>query len=243
MRLLPPKSNDITGLLDRRIWGTAKRGRYLRREDTRVKKVISRYRRGAEYLLRYLFVEYPRGLDFSIRNKAAGITLPGNHGYALTSKAALKNMIRHIPYAGKSLIDIGSGKGGVICYAYELGLSTCTGVEYEEHLHKIAQKNIARLGYAPAVSAVRADAREYAAYADFDIYFLFNPFDYDIYADVIDRLVAQNRSASQTRGPKYLVCYGDANIEAVHATGAFSLLVEERCPYRGNTFRIFELKL
>ena len=57
-------------------------------------KAIRRYLRGAEYFLRYAFVECPRGLDFSIRNKAAGITLAGNHGYALTSKKALRNMLR-----------------------------------------------------------------------------------------------------------------------------------------------------
>ncbi|MHA6643016.1 SAM-dependent methyltransferase [Mesorhizobium sp. A623] len=208
-----------------------------------MRKAISRYCRGVEYLLRYVFIECPRGLDFSIRNKASGITLPGNHGYALTSKAALKNMLRHIPHAGKSLIDIGSGKGGVICFAYELGLSTCLGVEYEEHLHRIAEKNIERLGYRDHVRSVRADARNYQSYADFDTYFLFNPFDYDIYADVINSIVEQNRNAQNVRLPKFLVCYGDANIEAVHATNAFSLLIEERCPYRGNNFRIFELKM
>jgi 16S rRNA G966 N2-methylase RsmD len=207
-----------------------------------VKKAISRYRRGVQYLLRYLLVEYPRGLDFSIRNKANGITLPGNHGYALTSKPALRNMLRHVSHQGKSLIDIGSGKGGVICYAYELGLSKCVGVEYEEHLHKIAEKNIQRLGYGAHVQSVQGDARTYDGYADFDLYFLFNPFDYDIYADVIDRVLEQNAKVAERRQPKFLVCYGDANIEAVLATGAFSLLVEEPCPYRGNTFRIFEMK-
>lgn len=207
-----------------------------------MKIAISRYRRGIEYLLRYLFVEYPRGLDFSVRNKANGITLPGNHGYALTSKAALRNMLRHVPHRGKRLIDIGSGKGGVICYAYELGLSKCVGVEYEQHLHKIAEKNIERLGYGAYVKSVQDDARNYGSYADFDLYFLFNPFDYDIYAQVINCVLEQNREAAEHGWPKFLICYGDANIEAVRAIESFSLLVEEVCPYRGNTFRVFELK-
>lgn len=206
-------------------------------------KAISRYRRGAEYLLRFAFFELPRGLDFSVRNKSSGITLPGNHGYALTSKRALKNMLKHISYANKSLIDIGSGKGGVICYAHELGVRTCVGVEYEEHLHRIAEKNITRLGYFPSVSSVNIDAREYKNYADFDIYFLFNPFDYDIYAKVLNCIVDQNSSNTTGGSPKFLICYGDANLEAVHAMGVFSLVTEEQCPYRGNFYRIFRLEL
>jgi len=207
-----------------------------------VNKAISRYRRGLEYLLRYVFFEFPRGLDFSVRNKSTGITLPGNHGYALTSKQALRNMLQHIPYANKSLIDIGSGKGGVICYARELGLNTCVGVEYEEHLHRIAQRNIERLGYFPHVRSVNIDAREYKDYADFDIYFLFNPFNYDIYAKVLNNIVEQNRKNNTEGSQKFLICYGNANLEAVDATGVFSLVIEEQCPYRGNFYRIFELK-
>jgi 16S rRNA G966 N2-methylase RsmD len=206
-------------------------------------KAIRRYLRGAEYFLRYAFVECPRGLDFSIRNKAAGITLAGNHGYALTSKKALRNMLRHIPYAGKKLIDIGSGKGGVICFAYELGLRQCEGVEFEEHLHRIAENNIARLGYSDHVRSTLADARAFDRYADFDIYFLFNPFDYDIYAEVLNAIIAQNLASPERKQDKYLICYGDANIEAVRASNAFSLKVEQECPYRGNTYRIFNLTL
>lgn len=68
--------------------------------------------RAISYLLSYLIFELPRGLNISPRNKSAGITLQGNHGYALTSRAALKNMLNGIELQNKSLLDIGSGKGG-----------------------------------------------------------------------------------------------------------------------------------
>ncbi len=67
--------------------------------------------RGFSYLFNYLIFELPRGLDISLRNKG-GVTLPGNHGYALTSKAALKNMLKDFDLNNKNFLDIGSGKGG-----------------------------------------------------------------------------------------------------------------------------------
>jgi 16S rRNA G966 N2-methylase RsmD len=208
-----------------------------------MKNPARRYLRGTEYLLRYLFVERPMGLDFSIRDKTTGITLPGNRGYALTSKKALKNILKQIPHAGKALLDIGSGKGGVICYAYELGLKTCEGIEFEEHLHKIAERNIKKLGYSSQVKSTNVDARKYERYADFDIYFMFNPFNYDIYAEVLNSIIEQNKKSPSRGGEKFLICYGDANIDAVRAANSFSLIVENECPYRGNTYRIFKMNL
>lgn len=202
---------------------------------------IRRYRRGIEYLLRYLFIEWPRGLDFSIRNKTLGVRTSGNHGYALTSKRALKNMLRHIPYQGKALIDVGSGKGGVICFAYELGASTCEGIEVEEHLHRIAVQNINRLGYSPQVRSTLVDARLFDRYVDFDIFFLFNPFDDDIYEEVVQQICDQTAKDQGPHRQRYVICYGAANLTALSRASALSLIVEEECPYRGNMYRIYGL--
>lgn len=189
----------------------------------------------------YCFKERPKGLDFSLRVKKRGITLPGNHGYALTSKKALENILRHIPYKNLSLLDIGSGKGGVVCFALELGCRHAEGIEYEVFLHNIAVKNISLLGYGDRAVSHQMDARDFKRYADFDIYYLFNPFDPAIYAQVIDELVRQNKLAPVTNQPKYLVCYGDTNVDAINHSGFFTLLHEAPCPYRGNVFRIYSL--
>lgn len=68
--------------------------------------------RAISYFLGYLIFELPRGLDISPRSKSTGITLQGNHGYALTSRAALKNMLIGIELQNQSFLDIGIGKGG-----------------------------------------------------------------------------------------------------------------------------------
>ena len=101
---------------------------------------ILRIYRGVSYLINYLFFELPRGLNISPRSKSTGITLQGNHGYALTSRAALKNMLSGIGLQNKSFLDIGSGKGGVIIYSQELGCEKSAGIEYEKILHDVAAK-------------------------------------------------------------------------------------------------------
>jgi hypothetical protein len=60
---------------------------------------------------------------------------------------------------------------------------------------------------------------------------------------VLNAIIAQNLASPERKQDKYLICYGDANIEAVRASNAFSLKVEQECPYRGNTYRIFNLTL
>lgn len=134
--------------------------------------------------------------------------------------------MRHIQYHDKRLIDIGSGKGGVICFAHEMGVRACEGVEYEERLHQIAIRNIERLGYSSHVRSTRMDAREFSRYAEFDIYFLFNPFDYAIYAEVLNCIIEQNRICSDRIQRKYLICYGDTNLQAIQASSAFSLVAK-----------------
>lgn len=83
------------------------------------------------------------------------------------------------------------------------------------------------------------DARNFKSYADFDILFMFNPFDDDIYEAVIKEIKLQFL-ASDLKRVKYLICYGGANIDAVNDSGVFSLIREDYCPYRGNSFRVFK---
>lgn len=196
-----------------------------------------RVQRAITYLLSYLFLELPRGIDFSLRGKTKGITLHGSHGYALTSKKALRNMLADIPFSNLSFLDIGSGKGGVIVYASQLGCKLSAGIEFEKELHETAVRNIRILKMEDRCSSYNMDARSFGNYGDFDIYFMFNPFDDDIYDAVVAAIVRQNRDAART---KYLICYGGANIEAVRKSQHFQLIKDAICPYRGNNFRIFK---
>lgn len=124
--------------------------------------------RGISYFLTYLLFEMPRGLNISPRNMSKGITLKGNHGYALTSRAALKNMLSGINLQIQTFLDIGSGKGGVVIYSHQLGCVNSAGIEYENHLHDIAVSNLSKLGLNKWCTLFNLDARNFKYYAKYD---------------------------------------------------------------------------
>ena len=78
-------------------------------------KILHRLVRGIKLYLTYFFVELPRGLDFSRRNLSV---LQGSnaeyHGYAVTTKTALKIIHSIVSLKDKKVLDIGSGKGNVL---------------------------------------------------------------------------------------------------------------------------------
>lgn len=202
---------------------------------------LKRLTRAVEYFFSYIFIELPKGIDFSLRMKSNKSFFAGNHGYALTSKKALQNILIGIPLEGKSFLDIGSGKGGCIYYAYQLGCVRSEGVECEKVLHDIAQKNIKQLKISSFVISNHVDALLFKRYSQFDIYFIFNPFDYEIYEKVVDAIVAQNVQSLNNR-VKYLICYGDGSVEYIKSKACFKFIKEGVCPYRGNLFNVFQLK-
>jgi len=120
-----------------------------------------------------------------------------------------------------------------------LGCLNSAGIEFEKPLHDIAVKNIERLKLNMHCTSYNLDARNFKSYADFDILFMFNPFDDDIYEAVIKEIKFQFLE-SDLRKARYLICYGGANIDAVNNSGIFSLIREDCCPYRGNSFRVFK---
>lgn len=103
----------------------------------------------------------------------------------------------------------------------------------------MAVKNIKKLKLNEFCISYNLDARDFKSYADFDILFMFNPFDGDIYHAVIEEIKLQFLD-SDLRRVRYLICYGGANIDAVKNSGIFSLIREDCCPYRGNSFRVFK---
>ena len=103
--------------------------------------------RHRNYATTYYLLEKPRGLDFSMRAKSKGILASGSHGYALTSRGALADILKGLPISdGDRLIDIGCGKGRVVCYAAAYPFQPIAGLEVEPWLVEIARRNVARLG-------------------------------------------------------------------------------------------------
>ena len=201
-------------------------------------KEVKRILRAGEYLLRWLFLEYPRGLDFSLRVKFPSGNKDSMNGYARTSKSALENLIKNLSVEDKKVLDIGSGKGSVIADFYVLGFSESHGIEYNEMLHNIAQKNISVLRIDKFCKSYNLDARKFEYYARYDVYFLFNPFNENLYAEVMAVLRNQIRGSNLTR---YIIAYGNANHKAIKSIENCALKEAGICPHRKTNYSIYKI--
>lgn len=195
------------------------------------------YLRAIEYLFNYFFLERPRGLDFSLRD-LSDIKNAQYHGYAMTSDRAIKNISRIIDFSDKSFLDIGSGKGRVLTQAIKNGASIAEGIEVSKKLSDIATKNFEVLNIADVCKSNCIDATEFDRYKFFDIFFLFNPFEDELYEKVIDVLMEQCTLQDKKR---FIICYGGANLESIEKFRSSKKIYKGVCPHRRNSINIFQL--
>ena len=193
------------------------------------------YFRAVQYLI-YSMFERIRGLDFSLRDNS---DMTGErHGYAMTSDGAMNNIANRVDFTGKSFLDIGSGKGRTLVQAMKHGALRADGVEYLEKLHQIAERNIARLGLSSLCKSHCIDALEFTRYGEYDLFFLFNPFEYELYRQVIDVLFSQCSGVVKER---HIVCYGDGDLSSIEKYEQACQIYEGICPHRKNRLVIFKI--
>jgi hypothetical protein len=68
---------------------------------------------------------------------------------------------------------------------------------------------------------------------------LFNPFEYDLYEEVIDALMAQAGEGRSNFRNRHIICYGDANLASIEKYSYINKVYEGVCPHRGNSVVIF----
>lgn len=148
----------------------------------------NRYKRYVKYMTRYLFKERLFGLDFSMRDasllkKTHGVM----HGYCASPTEHLKKIFDGLDHPERArFLDIGCGKGLALRIAHER-FAKVTGVEYDQRLADICERNMRRLGM-DDVRVFCGDAREFDNYDSYDVFYLANPFDGEILKPVLDKL-------------------------------------------------------
>jgi hypothetical protein len=96
-------------------------------------------------------------------------------------------------------VDIGCGKGRVLCCASRHSLKGVVGIELNEVLLRIAERNLKRLrGRVTPVNLLHVSAEQYA-YDEATVIYLYNPFNRAITEKVIDQIYA-----SHQRSPRRL---------------------------------------
>lgn len=202
-------------------------------------KNLKRYVRGMRFLFTYLFIEKPRGIDFSLRQKTVGITESGNHGYALTQRKSFDGIMKKLEIGeGDSFIDIGCGKGGVLRYAAEYDFRRVAGLEIEKSLYKTAVRNFEKLNM-PGIELFHDNALTFSHYREFNIFFFFNPFDTSTYQQVVDK-IAEDIKESERR--VYLICYGASIPEYIQSKKVFLKVEDYVDKIRGTPVVVWKLK-
>lgn len=193
--------------------------------------------RAINYSIKSLILEKPKGLNFSSRDKYINKEI-GFNGYAMTSKRALRNMLSKLDVKAKKIVDIGSGKGAVVYNSFLLGAEYSVGIEFSPKLHKIAVKNFQILECSQFCSSINVDAREFLEWKEFDIFFLFNPFDDKVYSEVMITIKDQLKSDLKTR---WIIAYGKSNENAILNIDNCKVFERGICPYRNTPFIIFRI--
>ena len=113
--------------------------------------------------------------------------------YMPLSYDLLEEIFEHIDTkAVHHFLDIGCGKGRVMCVAAHYGIKNLTGIDFSKKLCRQAEKNLdATWKQFPAIiyHVINNDAFYYGIPDDVDCIFLFNPFDEVIMSGVIEKIL------------------------------------------------------
>jgi 16S rRNA G966 N2-methylase RsmD len=100
------------------------------------------------------------------------------------------------------LVDYGSGKGKVLIGAVKYGFPLARGIEFTERLHRIAVRNLEKLGLNSRAESIHGDATEFFPSPKDRVLYFFNPFE----GVVLDQTL-QNIKTIEPEGKRVLVVY------------------------------------
>jgi len=194
-----------------------------------------RAKRWMKFLFNYT-KERMSGLDFSMvyvgeiqRNT------DDFHGYSMTDADDMKRMLRSLPAdAGKlSFLDVGCGKGMCMKCAVESGYKKVAGLDLDEYLLGIARKNMEKLKM--DVDCIYANAVEFKNYADYDVFYFYNPFGKSIFEQVIQKI----KDSQLERNREIWILYYHPVFSEVFENAGFTLKDEVRDRSRDTTTNFY----
>lgn len=180
---------------------------------------VKRYRRYAKYFFQWLFKEKIRGLDFSMRDKNL-INASGGvfHGYSKTDESHAKDIFRALGVtADMKLLDVGCGKGAFLREAAKENFSALAGLEYVPRLAEIAKRNFKKMHLSNRIRIFTGDASKFQKYADYNVYYFFNPFDSIIMEQVFNRIIEEQKEDA------YVILHNPVCSDVVVSFGAVEI--------------------
>ncbi|HCA57353.1 MAG TPA: class I SAM-dependent methyltransferase [Blastocatellia bacterium] len=130
-----------------------------------------------------------------------------------------------IDFSRFHFIDFGSGMGRALLLAADYPFKKITGIEFSPELHEIAEKNIRsytrRKRACSDLESVCEDATTYALPREPSVYYLFNPFNRELFGSVIHSF---ERSLAEDPRDAYVIYMNPVNDDLFVDSPAFEPL-------------------
>jgi predicted RNA methylase len=113
------------------------------------------------------------------------------YGYRAIPYLGIERLMRKLqPSRTDAFLDMGCGAGRAICVAAQYPFSRVIGIEIDDRLCALAERNARRLRrYALRPQIVRADAARYRVPDDITVVFLYNPFHGEVLETALTRVL------------------------------------------------------
>jgi hypothetical protein len=99
---------------------------------------------------------------------------------------------------GDTFIDVGCGKGRVLCLVAKHDICQAIGIEYSPERARMAERNVSQLRGRKAPAKILCQAAEEADYSQATVLYFFNPFDPSILDAVLGK-IREDRQGRPTR--------------------------------------------
>ena len=119
--------------------------------------------------------------------------------------------------------------------AVESGYGKVAGLDLDQHLLDIAKKNMSILKM--DVTLINANAVEYDGYADYDVFYFYNPFGRSIFKQVIEKI----KESQQIRNREIWVAYYHPVFSELFDKAGFDLKNEVKDKSRDTTTKFYYL--
>ena len=159
--------------------------------------------------------------------------------YRATKVGPLLQLLNRLDLPRDStFLDIGSGKGRVLLIASQYGFRKVVGIEFSGELCAIARRNVelfCRKGNPrSAIEVIEADAVKHHFQADDRVFFMYNPFDGFILAQVLENL----RSSLEENPRRIWLIYNTPRFhDVIKSAGLFQS--DSFYQIGGNHFRVY----
>jgi precorrin-6B methylase 2 len=137
----------------------------------------------------YLLTEKPRGIDFSRSDFSFTSEGSPENYYSRTDRSTLKQLSNCLQItSADAFLDIGCGKGVVLCHFANCEFGRVLGIERFGGLAQIAENNIQKLRLEERIEILCCDALDFSHYEEFTHFFMFNPSKMDVAAQILQKI-------------------------------------------------------